>query len=184
MNGANCSRNAAAVGNGLHDSVSASSSVGGGSNNNGKRTSSENQRIMNKLGSVRILQKNILYVIGISPSIAKEDILKKYEYFGQYGKILQISLNKENVHVSENQGTCYSVYITYSTPKETSLAMLSVDSFVYDGRLMRASFGRTKYCKFFLKDTSCMNKECPYQHFYSDEREVMTQDEMQKKQLF
>lgn len=52
--------------------------------------------------------------------------------------------------------------------------MLSIDSFVYEGRLMKASFGRTKYCKFFLKETQCMNKECPYQHIYSDNKEILS----------
>jgi CCR4-NOT transcription complex subunit 4 len=91
-------------------------------------------------------------VIGVAPSIAKEEVLKRYEYFGQYGKILQITI-KDDPFQSENQGTCYSVYVTYSNSKEASLAMLAIDSFVYEGRLMRASYGRTKYCKFFLKDT-------------------------------
>lgn len=55
-----------------------------------KRTSSDNNRHTHnniKLSAVRILQKHILYVIGISPSIAKEEILKRYEFFGQYGRI-------------------------------------------------------------------------------------------------
>ena len=46
---------------------------------------------------MRILQKNIAYVIGISPSIAKVETLKKYEYFGQYGQIIDISVNKDNI---------------------------------------------------------------------------------------
>lgn len=101
-------------------------------------------------------------MIGVSPSIAREDILRKFEYFGQYGKIQQVTINSENIYQSENQGACYSVYITYSTPREASIAMLCIDSYVFEGRLIRASFGRTKYCKFFLKDTACMNKDCPY----------------------
>lgn len=108
---------------------------------------------MVKLSQVRILQKNTLYVIGISPTIAKEEFLRRYEYFGQYGKILQITVNKENIFQSENQGACYSAYITYSHPKEASIAILAIDQHVFDNRLMRASFGRTKYCKFFLKNT-------------------------------
>jgi CCR4-NOT transcription complex subunit 4 len=66
-------------------------------------------------------------VIGISPSIAKDEILRRYEYFGQYGKINQITINKDNAYKSENSGICYSVYISYSTPFEASIAILSVD---------------------------------------------------------
>jgi CCR4-NOT transcription complex subunit 4 len=34
-------------------------------------------------------------VIGISPNIAKEEVLRRFEYFGQYGKILNVTINKE-----------------------------------------------------------------------------------------
>ncbi|CDW78808.1 ccr4-not transcription complex subunit 4 isoform 3 [Stylonychia lemnae] len=161
---------------------------------NNKRTSSDNNRQqhqqqtvsnpISKLSSIRILQKHILYVIGISPSIAKEETLRRYEYFGQYGRIQQITINRENAYNSENQGICFSAYITYSQPQEASIAILAVDQFVYDSRHIRASFGRTKYCKFFLKDTQCPKKECPYQHTICDQNEALTQDDMQKRQLF
>jgi len=42
----------------------------------------------NYLAKQKILQRTTLYVIGISPTIAREEILKRFEYFGQYGKIL------------------------------------------------------------------------------------------------
>jgi len=46
-------------------------------------SSSNTQSIpLSKLSSIRILQKHILYVIGLSPSIAKEETLRRYEYFG------------------------------------------------------------------------------------------------------
>jgi CCR4-NOT transcription complex subunit 4 len=79
------------------------------------------------LGQVRILQKNTLYIIGVSPSIAKEDTLKKYEYFGQYGRILSVTINKESAFMSEDQGVCFSAYITYSSDKEAAIAILAVD---------------------------------------------------------
>lgn len=34
------------------------------------------------LGTLRVIQKTLVYVIGIAPEIASEDILKKPEYFG------------------------------------------------------------------------------------------------------
>lgn len=35
-----------------------------------------------KLGTLRVIQKTLVYVIGIAPEIASEDILKRPEYFG------------------------------------------------------------------------------------------------------
>ena len=64
---------------------------------------------------MRILQRNTLYVIGLSPNVAKEEILKKFEYFGQYGKVQNVTINKENAFMSDNQVLCHSAYVTYST---------------------------------------------------------------------
>ena len=72
---------------------------------------------------------------------------------------MQINLNKDNAY-SESHSTSsnksqisYAGYITFSTPQEASLAILALDQFTFDGRLIRASYGRTKYCKFYLKKT-------------------------------
>lgn len=37
--------------------------------------------------------RTIVYVMGLSPRIAKEEILRRHEYFGQYGKILRIQVS-------------------------------------------------------------------------------------------
>jgi CCR4-NOT transcription complex subunit 4 len=109
------------------------------------------------------MQKNIVYVINLSPQIAREEVLVRFEYFGQYGKIVSVTINNEHAYNSD-QGQCYSAYITYSQPHEAALAILALDQSVRENRLMRASFGRTKYCKYFLKQAQCQNRECPYMH--------------------
>mmetsp|Transcript_12162 Transcript_12162/g.18798 ORF Transcript_12162/g.18798 Transcript_12162/m.18798 type:complete len:83 (-) Transcript_12162:1477-1725(-) len=63
------------------------------------------------------------------------------------------------------------------------MAILCLDHVTFESRLMRASFGRTKYCKFFLKKQSCPNKECPYQHEQCKQQDVIPPD-MQQKILF
>ena len=40
----------------------------------------------------RVVQRNLVYVIGISAKIAHEHILKEPEFFGQFGKIIKLSL--------------------------------------------------------------------------------------------
>ena len=71
------------------------------------------------------MQKNIVYVIGLSPQIAREEVLRRYEYFGQYGRITTITINKES-HMSDS-GVCHSAYITFSLPHEAAIAILSAD---------------------------------------------------------
>lgn len=61
---------------------------------------------------------------------------------------------------------------------------MALDQQQYDGRLIRASYGRTKYCKFFLKNQTCPKNDCPYKHKESKEQDILTPDDMQKKALF
>ena len=51
-----------------------------------------------KLSKIRIIQKNIVYIIGLSPQLADENIMRKFEFLGQYGKVLQITLNKDKAY--------------------------------------------------------------------------------------
>jgi hypothetical protein len=42
------------------------------------------------LRNIRVVQRNLAYVLGLPPSLASEDTLRKGEYFGQYGKIVKV----------------------------------------------------------------------------------------------
>ena len=109
-------------------------------------TSSE----LNEMSQSRIITKNLVYVIGISENLSKKDTLIKYEYFGQYGKIKKIIINKKKAYNLNNPfGPSYSAYVTYSKPYEASIAILALDNIYIDNHLIRASFGTTKYCQFF-----------------------------------
>jgi hypothetical protein len=39
---------------------------------------------------VRVVQRNLVYVIGLPPAIALEETLRRPEYFGQYGRIVKV----------------------------------------------------------------------------------------------
>jgi CCR4-NOT transcription complex subunit 4 len=97
------------------------------------------------LADVRIITKNLVYVIGLSGNIANRDILMKNEYFGQYGNIVKMVVNKNKAYNQNNpKGPSFSAYITYSTPFEASIAILALDNILIDEHLIRASFGTTK----------------------------------------
>jgi len=131
-----------------------------------------------ELLKVRILQRNLVYVIGLAPKIAKNDILDKFEYFKQYGKIQKIIVNKNNVYNSTAiNGPSYSAYITFSNDFEASVAILAVDQFDIFDRTIRASYGTTKYCTFFLRDQSCPNPDCLYLHRAANEKDTFMKDE-------
>ena len=52
------------------------------------------------LSTVRVLQKNLVFIVGLSPSLAKEEILKKYEYFGKYGTIKKVAISTNHSNYS------------------------------------------------------------------------------------
>ena len=137
---------------------------------------------MNKLSSIRILQKNILYLIGLPKTLALPEILEKKEFLGQYGKIKKIIVNKNGY--KKKLDKTYSAYITFSSFEETAFALLSIDNFYYEKNLLKTSFGTTKYCNFFLNGIECINKNCLYLHNFSNENDITLKDEINNKKIF
>jgi len=67
-----------------------------------------------KLKNGRIIQRNVIYVIGIEDKIASEALLSSDDFFGQYGEIVQIYLNKKGYMISDEKKIYYSSYVTYN----------------------------------------------------------------------
>ena len=105
----------------------------------------------------RIIQKNLVYLIGLSSTFVQlENKLKSFEYFGQYGKILKLVINKNKTYNSNGpNGPSYTCFITYSSEAESSLAILSLDNCTIDNHEIKANYGTTKYCLNFLKNSEC-----------------------------
>lgn len=53
------------------------------------------------------------------------------------------------------------------------MAILSIDNIEVDDHILRASFGTTKYCTFFLKNLDCPNKDCLYLHYLADDNDII-----------
>ena len=143
------------------------------------------EKIINDNSSNRIISKNLVYIIGLSESIADKNILIKYEYLGQYGKILKIIINKKKAYNKNNKyGPTYSAYITYNDPKEASIAILSIDKIIVDNYLIRASFGTTKYCQYYLEKNKCINKNCVYLHKKANPEDIINKEDLHCNNYF
>ena len=138
---------------------------------------------LKKLQNLRVIQKNLVYVIGLAPDIAQENILAGLNFFGQYGEIDKIVVNTNNVYNGSKGGPSYSAYLTFKSERDSSIAILSVDQFVFNGRLIRASFGTSKFCQFFLAGQRCTNKECLYLHELRSDLEAYTKEDMQNNKF-
>ena len=130
--------------------------------------------ILNK--ETRIIKKNLIHAHSFPKSLSKLEILKSYEYFGQYGTILNSILIKK-VNSNTNKST-FSVYITFSDEKEAAIAILCVDSLIIEGKIVRAFYGTTKYCKYFLNNVACPNEhKCIFLHkLVTDEDIIINND--------
>ncbi|KAK9065912.1 hypothetical protein SSX86_015314 [Deinandra increscens subsp. villosa] len=142
----------------------------------GKTKTTEGRK---QLSSVRVIQRNLVYIVGLPLNLADEDILQRKEYFGQYGKVLKVSISRTAAgtiqHFANN--TC-SVYITYSKEDEAVRSIQSVHGFVLEGRPLRACFGTTKYCHAWLRSMPCTNPDCLYLHEFGSQEDSFTKDEI------
>ncbi|PNX94383.1 RNA-binding (RRM/RBD/RNP motif) family protein [Trifolium pratense] len=130
-----------------------------------------------ELSSVRVIQRNLVYIVGLPLNLADEDLLQNEEYFGQYGKVLKLSLSRTAAGIIQQfpNETC-SVYITYSKEDEAIRCIQDLHGFVLEGRRrpLRACFGTTKYCNAWLRNLPCINPDCLYLHQLASQEDIFT----------
>ena len=80
------------------------------------------------LQSVRIIQRNLVYIIGLSPQITDESMLRSDQLFGQYGTIKKVILNNSPQLIEKVHSCC--AYITYSKPQEALDCIMATDGCV------------------------------------------------------
>lgn len=139
----------------------------------------EKQRISESrkhLSTYRVLQKNLVYVVGLSARVADPEMLKKPEYFGKYGKITKVAVGTTTSGVVGSAS--HTAYVTYMRVEEALRAIQGVQNALVDGRAVKASLGTTKYCSSFLRSQSCYKPECMYLHDMADSDISFTKDDM------
>ncbi|VDM37788.1 unnamed protein product [Toxocara canis] len=129
------------------------------------------------LSSYRVLQKNLVYVVGLSARVADPDILKKPEYFGKYGRILKVAVGSSASSNGPQSASC-TAYVTYARYEDALRAIQAVNNAQLDGRIVKASLGTTKYCSSFLRSQPCHKPECMYLHDVADNEVSFTKDDM------
>ena len=67
----------------------------------------------NQLANMRVIRRNLVYAVGLPPNIASEDMLRKPDYFGQYGKINKIVLNRSQTTTPDPRRASASAYVTF-----------------------------------------------------------------------
>lgn len=65
------------------------------------------------LATMRVIRRNLVYAVGMPPNIATEENLRKPEYFGEYGKISKIVINR-NHNPGDPRRASASAYVTFA----------------------------------------------------------------------
>ncbi|KAJ3501129.1 hypothetical protein NM208_g17000 [Fusarium decemcellulare] len=77
-----------------------------------QKREAEKENRKNLIG-VRVVQKNLVYITGLAPTVREDELLKtlrKPEFFGQYGNIQKISIS--NRKSSDGQHQSLGIYVT------------------------------------------------------------------------
>lgn len=139
------------------------------------------------LAGLRVVQKNLVYVTGLNPPCAQEDlhsVLRSERYFGQYGKILKIVINRKSPtgHVPATLGQSIVVYVTFTRKEDASKCIEELDGSICDGRMLRAAHGTTKYCLSYLRGHPCPNPNCMFLHEPGEEADSYTRKDLSTHQ--
>ncbi|KAI9844632.1 MAG: transcriptional repressor general negative regulator of transcription subunit 4 [Sclerophora amabilis] len=131
------------------------------------------------LAGLRVVQKNLVYIVGLNPRIREEDLLQTLrgeQYFGQYGKIIKIVVSKAKEGAQGTQPL--GVYVTFARRQDAERCIAAVDGSENGGRTLRAQFGTTKYCSAYLRNEQCMNKNCMFLHEAGEEKDSFTRQDL------
>ncbi|GJJ71380.1 CCR4-NOT transcription complex subunit 4 [Entomortierella parvispora] len=134
------------------------------------------------LSNMRVVQKSLVYVIGLPTKLANDEhTLRQHEYFGQYGKISKVVINRRNAPMpvpgSPGQPSV-GVYITYVRKEDAAKAIAAIDGSIWDGKILRASYGTTKYCTYYLRGMACQNPGCMYLHEPGEDADSYTKEDL------
>ncbi|KAG0071545.1 transcriptional repressor general negative regulator of transcription subunit 4, partial [Linnemannia elongata] len=135
------------------------------------------------LSNMRVVQKSLVYVIGLPTKLANDEhTLRQHEYFGQYGKIAKVVINRRNAPMpvagSSPGQASVGVYITYVRKEDAAKAIAAIDGSIWDGKILRASYGTTKYCTYYLRGMNCQNPGCMYLHEPGEDADSYTKEDL------
>jgi hypothetical protein len=150
-------------------------------NNNDTSTSIDGPKDRSVLANLRVIRRNLIYAVGLPPTIANEETLRRPEYFGQYGKLTKVVVNRSSLggDSSDPRRASSSAYITFQFKEDTLACILALDGFHLEHRTIRASYGTSKYCSAFMKHVRCSNPDCTYLHEMGAAEDTFTKQEIQ-----
>ncbi|KAK9810707.1 hypothetical protein WJX73_000841 [Symbiochloris irregularis] len=132
-----------------------------------------------ELANMRVVQRNLVYAVGLALDICYEETLRGPEFFGQFGKIVKISVSRAGPYgaVSAKNGPTGSAYVTFLRPDDARRCIECTHGTDWEGKAVKACYGTTKYCNAFLKGLVCNNTDCLYLHAEAADADSYTKEQ-------
>jgi CCR4-NOT transcription complex subunit 4 len=143
-----------------------------------QKREAERENRKNLVG-VRVVQKNLVYVTGLTPTVREDELLKtlrKPEFFGQYGNIHKISIS--NRRTTDGQTQSLGIYVTFEKKEDAARCIQAVNGSQNGERTLKAQLGTTKYCSAWLRYEQCTNRQCMFLHELGDEEDSYTRQDL------
>mmetsp|Transcript_15190 Transcript_15190/g.23836 ORF Transcript_15190/g.23836 Transcript_15190/m.23836 type:complete len:555 (+) Transcript_15190:211-1875(+) len=130
-----------------------------------------------ELINIKIRKRNVCYVVGLPIHIATEEKLRSQEWFGQFGNIATIAINRNSKSIQANS---IPAHITYDNDMSALNAINFCNKFVFDdGRKLKATFGTQHYCRWFIAaNKKCTNVFCGFRHSWCRPEDIITQKDI------
>lgn len=153
------------------------------------------QKAKSNLQHVRILQRNLVYIIGLSLSLAREEVIRRNDMFGKFGRMLRVLVNRSHpFHADAPGGPSISAYVQYHRDIDAGSAVRAMNNAVLDGREIRCAIATSKYCEAFVAGAQnsditttafyhCGNTNCLYYHTTAQSDNILTREEVLARQL-
>jgi CCR4-NOT transcription complex subunit 4 len=127
------------------------------------------------LAGLRVLQKNLVYVVGMSIPGSEDHVLETLRgpnHFGQYGPIIKILVSKTK------EGQPLGIYVTFVNKEDAATCISALDGVQHEGRALRAQYGTTKYCSAFLRNENCNNRNCMFLHETGEDSDSFSRQDL------
>ncbi|OHW97374.1 RNA recognition domain-containing protein [Colletotrichum incanum] len=120
------------------------------------------------LVGVRVVQKNLVYVTGLTPTVREDELLKtlrKPEFFGQYGNIQKISISNRKTSDGQNS---LGIYVTFEKKEDAQRCIQAVNGSQNGDRVLRAQLEN------LLKGLLKAMQGCPFSYHEPETNQIET----------
>lgn len=123
---------------------------------------------------LRIIKRNLVYVSGITNEYANTNLFSSFRFFGKFGNIKKLIVNTR-IRLNES---IHLIYITYIGEVEAKRCIRETDGSILGGKVIRCTYGTSKYCTFFLKGVPCQNTDCMYLHEFAAKEDILSKEDL------